>query len=216
MKNTRVGLGKGLGMGYKNIVPIDSHIHSLSAKGIGTKVFPLVRVPYGKKSTPKKDREYKLQGGNSPVGTIQEWKQFGKKSGVDKLHINEMDGSDFYVNINAKGTTLNMMGLDTMKRLNEEASRKARNLALEPYEVTSKSDMKKMPPFPFPYIGENYTPRGWKKVNEYFVDSSGFGADDEMALSVRQFLDKMKVGSAYAITSAGQFQVYVSEFVKIK
>ena len=30
----RKGLGKGLGMGYKNIAPLDSHIHSLSAKGV--------------------------------------------------------------------------------------------------------------------------------------------------------------------------------------
>ena len=32
----RKGLGKGLGMGYKNIAPLDSHIHSLSAKGVKT------------------------------------------------------------------------------------------------------------------------------------------------------------------------------------
>ena len=32
----RRGLGKGLGMGYKNLIPIDSHIHSLSAKGVRT------------------------------------------------------------------------------------------------------------------------------------------------------------------------------------
>jgi len=31
--NTRKGLGKGLGTGYKNIAPMDAHIHSLSAKG---------------------------------------------------------------------------------------------------------------------------------------------------------------------------------------
>lgn len=30
----RKGLGKGLGQGYKNLLPMDSHIHSLSAKGI--------------------------------------------------------------------------------------------------------------------------------------------------------------------------------------
>ena len=30
----RKGLGAGLGMGYKNIAPLDSHIHSLSAKGV--------------------------------------------------------------------------------------------------------------------------------------------------------------------------------------
>lgn len=34
--NSRRGMGKGLGCGYKNIAPMDSHIHSLSAKGIKT------------------------------------------------------------------------------------------------------------------------------------------------------------------------------------
>jgi len=32
----RKGLGKGLGTGYKNLAPLDSHIHSLSAKGVKT------------------------------------------------------------------------------------------------------------------------------------------------------------------------------------
>ena len=36
MKNIRKGLGKGLGTGYKNLAPMDSHIHSLSAKGVKT------------------------------------------------------------------------------------------------------------------------------------------------------------------------------------
>jgi len=36
MKNVRRGLGKGLGTGYKNLAPMDSHIHSLSAKGVKT------------------------------------------------------------------------------------------------------------------------------------------------------------------------------------
>ena len=34
----RRGLGRGLGTGYKNLAPMDSHIHSLSAKGIKTLV----------------------------------------------------------------------------------------------------------------------------------------------------------------------------------
>jgi len=33
---TRRGLGKGLGTGYKNLAPMDSHVHSLSAKGVKT------------------------------------------------------------------------------------------------------------------------------------------------------------------------------------
>ena len=32
----RKGYGKGFGMGYKNLMPMDSHIHSLSAKGVKT------------------------------------------------------------------------------------------------------------------------------------------------------------------------------------
>ena len=38
-KMIRKGLGKGLGMGYKNIAPMDSHIHSLSAKGQKTSAY---------------------------------------------------------------------------------------------------------------------------------------------------------------------------------
>lgn len=34
MRTTRQGLGNGLGKGYKNLAPRDSHIHYLSAKGI--------------------------------------------------------------------------------------------------------------------------------------------------------------------------------------
>jgi hypothetical protein len=37
----RKGLGKGLGQGYFNIAPLDSHIHSLSAKGIKTYTKPV-------------------------------------------------------------------------------------------------------------------------------------------------------------------------------
>jgi len=33
-RSNRVGLGDGLGRGYKNLAPADSHIHYLSAKGV--------------------------------------------------------------------------------------------------------------------------------------------------------------------------------------
>lgn len=36
----RLGLGKGLGSGYKNLIPIDPLIHSLSAKGVKTVSIP--------------------------------------------------------------------------------------------------------------------------------------------------------------------------------
>jgi len=54
----RKGLGKGLGMGYKNIVPIDSHIHSLSAKGVKSKR-PMMMYAKGV-SAKEKERLVKL------------------------------------------------------------------------------------------------------------------------------------------------------------
>lgn len=95
----RKGLGKGMGMGYKNLAPMDSHIHSMSAQGV--KSLTLTRVPYGTKKTPKSQREYVMVGG-SPVGTIQEWKDFAKKSGIKKLEVSDMDGQ-FDVTIKAMG-----------------------------------------------------------------------------------------------------------------
>jgi hypothetical protein len=55
---------------------------------------------------------------------------------------------------------------------------------------------------------------GYKLVNEYFVDNSGFGAPDELAMMPSIFLSKVKAGFYYAITGAGQFQVYIGEFEK--
>ena len=55
---------------------------------------------------------------------------------------------------------------------------------------------------------------GYKKVNEYFVDNSGFGSDSEPALTAGSFLSKIKSGYFYGITGAGQFQVYIGEYVK--
>jgi len=40
VRSVRKGLGIGLGIGYKNLVPLDSHIHSLSAKGVKSVSLP--------------------------------------------------------------------------------------------------------------------------------------------------------------------------------
>lgn len=79
--------------------------------------------------------------------------------------------------------------------------------------IVEAEDLKAMPPFPFPFIGE-YIPEGWRKVESYFVDSSGFGQPGEPALTVEQFLPRLKVGRGYAVTEAGQFQIYIGEYVQ--
>ena len=61
---------------------------------------------------------------------------------------------------------------------------------------------------------------GFEMVEELFADSSGFGRDDEMALSVNQFERRLQEllkehGPMTAkITNAGMFQVYVGLFKK--
>lgn len=104
-----------------------------------------------------------------------------------------------------------MFSLETIRSMNERAARKAKGK--RPFVLKSMEQLKRFPPFPFPNFGD-YRPEGWVLVETWFVDSSGFGEDDEPALSVRQFLNKLVVGHGYAVIEAGQFQVYVGEFAK--
>jgi hypothetical protein len=65
----------------------------------GVDLLTLRRVPYGKKGTPKNKREYQwVNVRGSPVGTIDEWKDFAKKSGVKKINVKDFD-KDFKVNV---------------------------------------------------------------------------------------------------------------------
>lgn len=142
----RKGLGKGLGSGYFNLAPMDSHIHSLSAKGVKTQ-------------------------------------------------------------------TLNMMGLQDIKKMNEDVGRFAKSKELQPFVATTFTGYEQIRNIP--NFGD-YRPKGWKLVETYFVDSSGFGEESEPALTINEFLKKIKAGRGYAIIEAGQFQVYIGEFVRSK
>jgi hypothetical protein len=57
---------------------------------------------------------------------------------------------------------------------------------------------------------------GWEFVEEHFVDSSGFGAPGEAALTVSEFIEKLVPGRGYILTGVGQFQVKVSEYRRVK
>lgn len=116
-----------------------------------------------------------------------------------------------------------MMSPETIRSLSRDAAAKAAREHKAPFivwpedlnEWKAKLANGQYPSFPFPFIGD-YKPRGFRKVNEYFVDSSGFGAPGEPALTVSQFLDKLRSGYGYAITEIGQFQLYVGEYRKAK
>lgn len=54
----------------------------------------------------------------------------------------------------------------------------------------------------------------FEEVNSHFVDSFGWGREDEPALTPEQFLVKVRKDRFYAITGQGQFQVHVGEFIR--
>jgi hypothetical protein len=62
-----------------------------------------------------------------------------------------------------------------------------------------------------PNIG-TYRPRGYRLVEHFMVDKSGFGAENEPALTFAELCRRVKAGMAYAIIEEGQFQVVVGEF----
>ena len=118
-----------------------------------------------------------------------------------------------------------MMSLEHIQHLSKESGRKAAERNREPFEPATRWEISLS--FPFPNLGD-YLPDGWEPIDDdgheksFFVDTSGWGADDEPALTHRQFLEEArsfydqcgKEGfiPGFAITETGQFQLYVSAF----
>ena len=69
--------------------------------------------------------------------------------------------------------------------------------------------------FKCPNLGV-YLPKGWEFVQDLWVDHSGFGSESEPALTIKRFLTKVRKGYGYAIREAGQFQVHINEFKRVK
>ena len=103
-----------------------------------------------------------------------------------------------------------MYDLATIQAMSEEAALTAEEEGQEP--AVYNGDFEAI--CPIPNLG-TYIPEGWDKVNEYFVDSSGFGTEGEPALTIEQFKSKLIKGRGYAVIEAGQFQVYVGEFEQV-
>lgn len=103
-----------------------------------------------------------------------------------------------------------MFDLETIKQMNRERAKEARTEGRKPLVYDGvPEDLRSIPNF------GDYRPKGWKLVETYFVDSSGFGQPGEMALTFNQFSRRATVGKGYAIIEAGQFQVKIGEFERI-
>lgn len=104
-----------------------------------------------------------------------------------------------------------MMSLQTLQYLNKQAARTSRRNGTVPVGIESLADLDRMPPFPFPMIGDR-RPKGLKLVTQWFVDTSGCGSDDEPALSISQLIAKLRdtwqyhPEYRYALIECGQFQ----------
>lgn len=115
-----------------------------------------------------------------------------------------------------------MWSLEVINYLNNEAARKARRQHKEPH-VPTLDDIDNYPPFPFPHLGP-FVPPGWEQVEDalWFADSSGWGRDDEPALSVRRLKNELRQYIAenpthgFGIVECGQFQCYVAAFRPIE
>jgi hypothetical protein len=104
-----------------------------------------------------------------------------------------------------------MYSLEYIKALQDESTLKAKAEGLEPYIARCDKDENVLR---CPDLGY-YLPDGWDRSELYFVDNSGFGSESEPALTINQFLNKVKQGFGYAIYEAGQFQVYIQEYKKV-
>ena len=110
-----------------------------------------------------------------------------------------------------------MWGLETIRRINQTSAERARELGLEPVLLETAAQLKDWPPFPIPHLGGacSDVDEDHERVDSLFVDSSGFGADNEPALTSDQFKTRLVAlmgehGSLIlAIEDQGQFQLYV-------
>lgn len=103
-----------------------------------------------------------------------------------------------------------MMSLATIRSMSESATQLAAKNKKVPYVAFSDNDEGV---FGCPNLGD-YIPLGWERIDVLFVDASGFGSENEPALTKDQFLNKVESGLGYAIVESGQFQVYIGVYRK--
>ena len=111
-----------------------------------------------------------------------------------------------------------MYSLATIRSINEGAARDARSQGKQPVRMDKVEDFGQKP---IPHLGCacKSLDRKHRRIETLFVDISGFGSEDEPALSLRQFKEKVRAliaeyGSILlALEERGQFQGYVAVWV---
>ena len=110
-----------------------------------------------------------------------------------------------------------MMSIEQVRAESNKRARIARRLGLESWAPIDADEVLCWGRCPIPFLG-SYVPEGWELIDDFFVDSSGLGSDDEPALTYSRFkkLAAKRVtdqpGVGFAITEAGECQVYVGVY----
>jgi hypothetical protein len=116
-----------------------------------------------------------------------------------------------------------MMGLDVIVAVNNQIAREAARRRLVPY-VPSHAEVdgwRNLPFEVFPNIGY-LEPKGWERVESWFVDKYGHGLESEPAITHRRLKNILREyiganpGSGFAVTEEGPFQVVVSSFKPVE
>lgn len=110
-----------------------------------------------------------------------------------------------------------MMSIDHIVGLAKEKTAQASRTQKQPLRIPNEwnrlTEMKKTDRLHhIPNLG-GYVHPDWERVDNFMVDSSGFGETNEPALTFEQFVDRVVPRRGYAIIEEGQFQVIVGEFV---
>jgi hypothetical protein len=115
-----------------------------------------------------------------------------------------------------------MMDMATVRYYARKAGSAAKRDGLKPFQPESLEDLTPgNPKFKIPNLG-TYVPAGWQRTEDvWFVDKTGCGREDEPALTVPRFVEKLQEYFAthptagYGVIYEGEFQVYVAAFEKL-
>ena len=116
------------------------------------------------------------------------------------------------------------MSIDDIEAIANRAARDAARHKRTPYVFYSEEEVRTCAEgrraWGIPFLGP-YVPPGWEKVGELFCDASGWGSEDEPALTQRQLAQKIIGGLngpdtlGYGTLSAGQFQVMIGVYRRL-
>ena len=107
-----------------------------------------------------------------------------------------------------------MMSAEYIQSLADQAGNRARRNRTQPRAFTpAKLEQLGQPGARIPNIG-SYRHPSWRLVEDRMVDKTGWGHEDEPALTIRSFKQWIaeNPGSGFASIEEGQFQMVVGRF----